>query len=70
MTSKQTQSIWVNDYRLQLYRPGSAAWNYVASTELRTLKRGQNSYVVTARDGEGKILDHLTYTVEFRPVRQ
>lgn len=62
-TAAQTENIWVNGYRLQLYKPGKTTWSYIASEELRNLKTGTNTYVVNARNKEGKILDTLTYTV-------
>ena len=65
-----TQNVWVNDYRLRLFEPEKGFWNYIASAELGTLKRGTNEYRIVARDGDGRILDALTYTVEFRPGRK
>ncbi len=62
-----TASVWVNDYRLQLFKKGATSWNYIASTELRTMKRGRNAYEVIARNSEGKVLDRLTYTIRFDP---
>jgi len=58
-----TQSMWVNDYQLRLYSPGKTFFNYIASTALNTLKRGENPYVIVARDKEGMILDRMTYTI-------
>lgn len=66
-TSKQTASIWVNGYRLQLYASGKTFWNYIASTALGTLKEGTNSYKIVARDSANQILDTFTYTVEYNP---
>jgi hypothetical protein len=66
-TSKDTASIWVNDYMLQLYRPGVTFWNYIASAEFGNLKRGKNVYTITARNAKWEILDTLEYTVEFKP---
>jgi hypothetical protein len=68
-TSRETASVWINDYRLQLYTPGRTFWNYIASVELRTLKRGSNVYRIIARNAKGEILDALEYTVTFRPPR-
>jgi hypothetical protein len=64
-TSKQTASIWVNDYQLQLYKPGTTTWNYIASTELSNLKPGKNTYRIVARNEEGKILDTVEYVVTY-----
>jgi len=66
-TSKQTASVWVNGYRLQLYRPGATFWNYIASAALGTLKEGTNTYRIVARNAEHQILDTFTYTVEYQP---
>ncbi|MDO8648163.1 MAG: hypothetical protein Q7R81_00080 [Candidatus Peregrinibacteria bacterium] len=66
-TSAGTDSIWVNDYRLQLYVAGKTTWNYIADAELLTLKRGKNTYTIVARDAEGKILDKFEYTVTYTP---
>ncbi|MBI3816758.1 FecR domain-containing protein [Candidatus Peregrinibacteria bacterium] len=66
-TAKQTVHIWINDYRLQLYKPGKTTWNYIASPDLKNLKPGTNVFHIVARNGEGEILDTLDYTVEFQP---
>lgn len=66
-TSAKTASISVNDYRLQLYRPGVTTWNYIAEVALNNLKPGKNVYVITARNAKDEILDTLTYTVEYTP---
>ncbi len=66
-TSPKTASIWVNDYRLQLYKPGKESWNYIVDVAINNLKKGRNVYKVIARDGENQILDALTYTVEYQP---
>lgn len=58
-----TASIWVNDYKLQLYTAGKTFFNYIASTGLNTLKRGTNTYDIITRDKDGNILDRLTYTI-------
>lgn len=66
-TSAQTASVWVNDYRLQLFVPGKTYWNYIASVAFGNLKRGQNTYRVVARNENNEILDVLEYTVTFTP---
>lgn len=63
----ETHSVWVNGYRLQLYEPGKNFFNYIASVELNTLKRGRNAYRITIRSDEGYILDELTYVITFQP---
>ena len=62
-----TYSVWVNNYRLQLFKPGKTYWNYIASMELGTMHRGRNAYEIVARDAEGQILDRLTYVIRFTP---
>ncbi len=68
-TSANTDSLWVNGYRLRLYEAGKESWNYIASTELGTLKRGRNIYHIVARDADYQILDILDYVVTFKPGR-
>ncbi|MEK7218456.1 MAG: hypothetical protein AAB728_03245, partial [Patescibacteria group bacterium] len=65
-TVPQTDSVWVNDYRLQLYAAGKTFWNYIASPELKTLREGSNTFTVVARDSEGQILDKMEVKVEYR----
>jgi hypothetical protein len=62
-----TASVWVNDYKLQLFASGKTYWNYIASTTLNTMKRGRNTYEVVARNAENQILDKFTYVIEFTP---
>ncbi len=66
-TSADTASISINGYTLSLYLSGKTTWNYIASTELGTLKRGKNVYRVVARNATGEILDVLEYTITFNP---
>jgi len=58
-----TASVWINNYQLRLYRPGKTFFNYIASTELNTLKRGENPYEIIVRNNEGKIIDRTVYTI-------
>jgi hypothetical protein len=64
-TSAQTASVWINGYKLQLYKPGKTFWNYIAKTEFGTMKKGANVYRINARDKEDKILDSFEYTVTY-----
>lgn len=66
-TSAETNSISVNGYTLSLYLPGKTTWNYIASTELQTLKRGRNVYRIVSRNANGEILDVLEYTITYKP---
>jgi hypothetical protein len=64
-TSAQTESVWINGYKLQLYKPGKTLWNYIAKTDFGTLKKGTNVYTIHARDKANNILDSFTYTVTY-----
>ncbi len=66
-TSAETASISVNGYTLSLYQAGKTTWNYIASTDLQTMKRGKNVYRIVARNASGEVLDILEYTIDFRP---
>lgn len=66
-TSAQTASVWVNGYKLQLYKAGITRWNYIARTDYGTLKRGTNVYKINVRDANNQILDSFTYTVQYNP---
>jgi len=46
--SPETVGIIVNDYRLQLFQPEDEEWNYLASTKLDNLQRGENVFEVIA----------------------
>lgn len=52
-TPENTQSIWVNNYQLKKFEPEKGTWSYKASTEIKTLKMGENSYVIYAVDESG-----------------
>jgi hypothetical protein len=58
-----TSSVWVNDYKLRLFTPGKAFFNYIAGTALGTLARGRNVYTIVARDAENRVLDRLEYVI-------
>ncbi len=66
-TSADTASVWVNNYRLQLYTAGKTTWNYIASVEYGNLKRGENTYKIVARNEKNEILDTMEYKVTFTP---
>lgn len=65
-TIPETDSVWVNDYRLQLYKPGKTTWNYIASPDLRNMKPGKNRYVIITRNSKGEVLDKTEYVIEYR----
>lgn len=64
-TSKDTATVWVNGYRLQLYKPGVTTWNYIAKEAYGNLKKGTNTYVINARNDKSEIVDTMTYTVTY-----
>lgn len=66
-TSKETTNVWVNGYRLQLFKSGGGYWNYIANAAIGTMKRGTNVYKITARNAKDEILDTFEYTVIFNP---
>ncbi len=66
-TVAQTESVWINDYKLRLYKPGKTFWNYIADTKMGTLHRGTNVYRIVSRDKDGNILDEIEYIVRFDP---
>ena len=64
-TSPQTASVWINGYKLQLYKAGKTTWNYIAKTDFNTLKKGTNVYHIHARDKADKLIDSFDYTVTY-----
>jgi hypothetical protein len=66
-TSAKTATLWVNDYQLQLFKPGKTYWNYIADTTRKNLVPGKNTYHIVARAADGKILDTLDYVVTYTP---
>ncbi|MFH0770434.1 MAG: hypothetical protein V1926_03580 [Candidatus Peregrinibacteria bacterium] len=68
-TSPETTSMWVNGYRLQLYKAGKTTWNYIADASLQTLRRGTNVYHILSRNSSGQILDKIDYSIIWRPGR-
>ncbi len=64
-TSLQTDSIWINGYRLRLFKQGKTFWNYIASTTYGTLKTGTNVYHIHARNAKNELLDSIDYTVSY-----
>lgn len=61
-----TASIEVNGYKLRKYIAGSQEWNYIAATQMKTLKEGLNEYIVKAFDKEGNVIDDLTYKLTYQ----
>ncbi|TSC79634.1 MAG: Uncharacterized protein G01um101425_565 [Candidatus Peregrinibacteria bacterium Gr01-1014_25] len=49
-----TAAVVVNDYQLQLYKPGNPTWSYVAGIRLGNLLPGRNIFDVYAVDAAGQ----------------
>lgn len=64
---KAAASVWVNGYRLQLFKAGSGYWNYIAKAEFNTLKPGTNVYTIVVRNDKNEILDSFEYTATYNP---
>ncbi|MBP9750532.1 MAG: FecR domain-containing protein [Candidatus Peribacteraceae bacterium] len=64
-TIAETDSVWVNGYKLQLYKAGKTTWNYIARESMGNLKKGQNVYRIVTRDKQNAIIDILSYTVTY-----
>jgi len=67
-TPKNTYSLTINGYKLKKYVPGQSTWNYIASTQLKTLKKGTNEYAVKALDKAGKEISTLSFSIEYSEV--
>lgn len=59
-----TAGIIVNDYRLQLFKPGSKTWSYLANTSNGNLKIGTNVFTIYAVDADGNKSPGRSITVE------
>lgn len=60
---KGTASIMVNDYRLQLYKPGNEEWSYLADTSIQNFHQGTNLFSVVAINDAGIKSAPVTLTV-------
>lgn len=58
-----TAGIIVNDYRLQIFKPGDTTWTYLASTKLENFHEGENIFTVFAINDAGKKSEPATLTV-------
>jgi hypothetical protein len=58
-----TTAIYVNDYKLQLFRAGDVDWSYLASLRLSNLKQGENVFNVFAEDATGGRSAPATLTI-------
>ncbi len=48
-----TTAVYVNDYKLQLFRTGDTDWSYLASVRLLNMKQGENIFNVVAENASG-----------------
>ncbi|MDD5041939.1 MAG: FecR domain-containing protein [Candidatus Peribacteraceae bacterium] len=58
-----TTGIIVNDYRLQIFKPGDTTWTYLASTRLDNFHDGENIFRVYAINDAGKQSEPATLTI-------
>ena len=58
-----TAAIYVNDYKLLLFRAGDTDWSYLASKRLTNLKDGENIFNVVAEDAAGNRSAPATLTI-------
>lgn len=59
-----TAGIIVNDYKLQLFKPGSKTWSYLASTKNGNFKLGTNVFTIYAVDADGNKSPSRSITIE------
>jgi hypothetical protein len=50
----RTAGIIVNDYRLQLFKPGDTTWSYIANAEMDNFQEGENIFTAVAIDADGR----------------
>jgi hypothetical protein len=55
--------IIVNDYRLQLFKPGSGEWSYLASTRLGNFHEGENIFTVYSVNEGGLMSPAVSLTI-------
>ncbi len=58
-----TTAVYVNDYKLMLFRAGDADWSYLASKRFDNLKDGDNVFSVVAEDSSGARSAAATITI-------
>lgn len=62
-----TAAILMNDYTLQLFRPGNRTWSYLASTALGNLITGTNVFTAYALDADGNRSPARSITIVYSP---
>ncbi len=60
-----TSQVVLNDYKLQLFKPGDKTWSYLASTALGNLVVGKNTFTVYTLDADGNKSQTRMITIEF-----
>ena len=58
-----TVGIMVNDYRLQIFKPGERTWTYLADTKLDNFHEGENIFKVIAINDAGKQSEPAILTI-------
>ncbi len=58
-----TAGIIVNDYRLQIFKPGDAQWTYLAATKLDNFHEGENVFTVYAINDAGRKSEPAVLTI-------
>jgi hypothetical protein len=53
LVSASAQTVFVDNYQLTKYVPGSGEWSYVVRPEFSNYDVGLNTYVVVAEDADG-----------------
>lgn len=69
-TPKSTYSVTVNGYKLQKYYPGQTAWSYIAGEKYKTLKVGNNNYIVKALDKSGKEIASTNFNINYTALKE
>lgn len=65
-TSADTVAIYVYDYKLSAYTPGSTTWSFNASPAIDNLDVGENEFKVVAEDSTGKKAE-LVFKLKYAP---
>ncbi len=62
-----TAAILVNDYKLQLFKPGALTWSYLANANYANLVAGENKFTVVAVDADGNKSVPRSITIIYEP---
>lgn len=66
-TPRNTHKIVVNGYTLRKYYPGQTRWSYIAALNMKTLKKGENNYIVKSIDKDGNLIDVEEFKINYQP---